>query len=146
MHIYFKNLFSKNTVYFRIALLASALLGLLACSNAAQTPAPVGDHAVLEQLADAYRSVSQQYPMQPQAMPPKGRREFVDQVFLQAGYGYSATLVAMSQAGTDITNQDQRDLVELLLLPNKGLSDEDIATIYNADEAAAVRRLRADFR
>lgn len=108
-------------------------------------PAAAADHAVLEQLADAYRRVGEQFPSQPQAMRPEGRRDFLDKVFAQAGYSYSATLTGLAQTGADRSNQDHRDLVELLLLPGKGLSDADLASIYNADELRAVQQLRKAF-
>ncbi len=38
------------------------LLILPACSSDVQKPAPLGDYAVLEQLAAAYRTVGEQYP------------------------------------------------------------------------------------
>jgi len=151
----------RNSVYFWKAVPASlvalattsmmlALLSLTACSNDAQQPAPMGDHTVLEQLAEAYRAVGERYPMQPQAMPPSGRKDFISKVFTQAGYSYSATLISVGQPGTSPaptpTNQDHRDLVELLLLPNKRLSDEDLSSLYSEDEQAAVRRLRITFR
>lgn len=135
----------KITSYFWIPLFATALL-LLACSDNTQKPAPLGEYAVLEQLAAAYRTTGEQYPMQPQAMPPEGRKEFLTKVFMQAGYSYSATLLALADADVLMTNQDHRDLVDLLLLPGKGISDADLATIYSADELVVVRRLRADFR
>lgn len=127
-------------------LLVVILLMLVACSDDIQKPAPAGDHAVLEQLAQAYRTVGERYPMQPQAMPPSGRKDFLSKVFNQAGFSYSVTLLALGQPDASIANQDHRDLVELLLLPNKGLSDEDLSSIYSVDEQAAVRRLRVIFR
>jgi hypothetical protein len=130
----------------RFVLAALLMLGFVACSSETQKAAPLGEHAVLEQLAEAYNAIGEQYPMQPQAMPPKGRKEFVERVFMQAGYSYSATLLALAQPGADATNQEQRDMAELLLLPAKGLSDEGLGKLYSADEVAAVRRLQADFR
>jgi len=135
----------KKTAYLWIPLLATVSMLLLACSDNALKPAPVGEYTVLEELASAYRATSEQYPMQPQAMPPEGRRDFLTQVFMQAGYSYSATLLALADAEVVMTNQDHRDLVDLLLLPGKGISDTELATIYSADELAVVRRLRADF-
>lgn len=124
-----------------------AVLVLTACDGEQSQPvAPMGDHAVLEQLADAYRKVSEQYPVQPQAMSPEGRKKFLTQVFKQAGYNYSASLIAAVQTATDNASKDQRDLVELLLLPTKGLSDEALGKMYSADELAAVQQLRKAFR
>ena len=126
--------------------LMTFLLTLPACSDVVQKPAPLGEYAVLEELAAAYRTTSEQYPVQPQAMRPKARKEFLSKVFVQAGYGYSATLLALADTELSITNQDHRDFVDLLLLPGKGLSDADLASIYTADELIVVRRLRKLFR
>ena len=136
----------KITVYVWIILLTTLSMALLACSDEQQKPAPVGEYEVLEKLAAAYRATSGQYPVQPQAMRPEGRREFLNKVFAQAGYGYSATLLALTNADISSTNQDHRDLVDLLLLPGKGLADVDLGLIYSVDEQVAIRRLRADFR
>lgn len=125
--------------------LATFLMMLLACSNDVSQPAPVGEYEVLERLADAYRTVSEQYPVQPQAMRPNGRVEFLNQVFTQAGYSYSATLLSLAGAELSVTNQEHRDLVELLLIPGKGISDADLASIYSTDELPVVRRLQTLF-
>lgn len=133
----------KRTVYAWTVLLL--VLILAACGESTLQVAPVGDHAVLEQLAGAYRKVSARYPVQPQAMPPEGRKKFLSQVFRQAGYSYSLTLIATAKSATDRDNKDQRDLSDLLLLPVKGLSDEAQAKIYNVDELAAVKQLHKVF-
>lgn len=119
---------------------------LAACGEQNPQAAPVGDHAVLEQLAEAYRKVNAKYPVQPQAMPPEGRKKYLVQVFDQAGYNYSMSLIAAAKLATDSNNKDQRDLSELLLLPVKGLSDEAQAKMYSADELAAVKQLHKTFR
>ena len=123
-----------------------AISGLTACDEKKQLIAPAGEHAVLERLATAYRKVSEEYPVQPQAMPPKGRKEFLNKVFMQAGYSYSATLIAMGQSAADSSNQGQRDLVELLLLPVRGVSNEVRADLYTDDELMAMQRLQINFR
>ncbi len=123
-----------------------AILSLTACDDGKQQIAPAGDRAVLEQLAEAYNEVGKQYSIQPQAMLPKGRKEFVNKVFIQAGYSYSATLIMVGQSAADSSNQEQRDLVELLLLPVKGVSNERRADLYTDDELEAMQRLRINFR
>jgi len=135
---------AKNVFY--TACVALVFSALLACGNEPQQAAPAGDHAVLEQLANAYRKVSEQYPVQPQAMPPEGRRKFLDQVFAQAGYNYSATLFASANPTTVTAGKDRHDLMDLLLLPTKGLSDEALAKLYPADELVAVQTIRKAFR
>lgn len=129
--------------------LATLLVMLMGCGfggGDAKAPAPIGEYAVLEQLAEAYRTVSEQYAMQPQAMHPKGRRDFLRKVFAQAGYSYSASLLALKDVEFAAANKDQRDFVELVLIPGKGLVDADLAAIYSADELLVVRRLRKVFR
>lgn len=121
------------------------LLATSACDHQKPKPAALAEHAVLEQLAEAYNSVGERYPMQPQAMPPKGRKEFLDQVFSQAGYSYSASLSALAQSDVEKTNPNQRDLAELLLLPARGLLDADLSPLFTADELSAVRKLRANY-
>jgi hypothetical protein len=117
---------------------------LLACSQAPSgTPAPLGDYATLEKLADAYRKVGQSYPVQPHSMRPAGRKQFLQQVFAEAGYDYSATLTAVAAAGVDASNQDHRDLVELLLLPHQGMAEADWDELYTRAELAAVQDIRA---
>jgi len=134
----------KKVVCLWIILLV--ISGLTACDDKKQQVAAAGDHAVLEQLAEAYRKVSEKYPVQPQAMPPGGRKKFLDTVFKQAGYSYSATLIAMGQSVADSSNQEKRDLVELLLLPVKGVSNEVRADLYTDDELVAMQRLQTGFR
>ncbi len=123
-----------------------AILGLMACDDEKQQGVPIGNYAALEQLATAYRKVGEKYPVQPQAMPAKGRKEFLNEVFMRAGYSYSATLIAVGQSATDGSNKEQRDLVELLLLPVKGVSNEVRADLYTDDELVAMQRLQINFR
>lgn len=118
-------------------------LSLLACEKAPGKAAPIGDHAVLEQLADAYRKVAQEYPVQPAGMRPAGRKEFLKQVFMQAGYDYGETLRAFAKQGVDATSQEQRDLAELLLLPHRGLAKVDWPDVYSSEELAAIKRIES---
>jgi hypothetical protein len=137
----------KNTrKYIGSLWMVLVLLVLAACGNGQQSAAPAGDRSALEKLAQAYRQVGESYPVQPQVMPPKGRKEFLNKVFKQAGYDYSATLLALVESGTDNTNQNQRDLVELLLIPGKGLQDSALDKLYTAEELVAVKQLREGFR
>lgn len=124
------------------------LASLVACggNQSSMQAAPIGDHAVLEQIATAYRGVSQQYPVQPSSMRPAGKKEFVERVFTQAGYHYSATLKAFAKQGMDVTSQDQRDLAELLFLPVKGLSDADMEDLYSEEELLAIRAIKAGLK
>jgi hypothetical protein len=118
------------------------LVLLNACGKPAGQPAPVGDHAALEQLAESYRATAQQFPVAVQGMKPQGKRAFVEQVFVHAGYDYSATLAALA-AHIDATNPDHRDLAELLVLPRVGLADEQLGEIFSTTEQQALRSLEA---
>ena len=119
--------------------------GLVGCGEALKPAAPIGDLAVLEQLAEAYRQTSEQVPVQPRGLRPEARKQFVQQVFAAAGYDYGATLAALAQ-GVDAANQQHRDLAELLLLPVSGLADEAAAGLYSASEWQAVRHIRQVLR
>jgi len=122
------------------------LVLLVTLSACGETPAgkvaTPGDRAVLEQLADAYRAVADEYPVQPSGMRPEGRRQFVQQVFQKAGYDHRATLLALAAAGTGKATQEHRDLAELLLMPYRGLAGDELEKLASGDELAAVRTLR----
>ena len=122
------------------------LLSLPGCDNGTSKPAPIGDHAVLEQLAESYRSVAQQYPVQPVSMRPAGKKQFVEEVFKNAGYSFSATLMAFATKGADANSQDHRDLAELLFLPHQGLGETGLATMYTGDELAAIKAIQASLK
>lgn len=131
----------------QMLLLGLTVFGLFGCDNSEPgRPAPIGDHAVLEQLATAYRQVGEEYPVRPDGMRPKARKHFIQQVFTAAGYQYEATLSAFSRQGVDVTNQDQRDLAELLFLPHRGLSEADMEKLYSAEELKAIHVLQAELK
>ena len=130
-----------------IRLLAVVLLLVLsACDNAPLKSTPIGDHAALERLAEAYRSVAQEYPVQPASMRPAGKKKFIEGVFTAAGYSFSATLKAFASQGVDATNQDHSDLVELLMLPHKGLADLDMEALYSTEELAAIHSIQSSLK
>lgn len=132
---------------FLVLILAVLSMGLFACEGQeVGKAAPIGDHAVLEQLATAYRSVANEYPMQPASMRPIHKKEFIERVFASAGYHYRATLIAFAKQGADVTNQDQRDLAELLFLPHRGLDENGMKDLYTAEELAAIRSIQADLK
>jgi hypothetical protein len=123
-----------------------SLLVLSACGNGSLKSAPIGDHAVLEQLADAYRNVAQQYPVQPASMRPAGKKKFIEEVFRAAGYSFSASLLTFAKQGVDVTSQDQLDLAELLMLPHKGLTDSDMTMLYSTEELDAIRFIQTSLK
>ena len=120
---------------------------LLACQPAPSSQAAaLGDYATLEQLAQAFREVSANYPVQPRSMPPTGRRQFVQQVFAAAGYDYTATLEAVARATVDVSDQHQRDLLDLLFLPHQGIAPADWEAVYSARELEALRSIQRGMR
>ena len=122
-------------------------LGLLlilisACDKQKPTKAaPLGEKQSLEILADSYRKVSAQYPIAPTSFNPRAKREFVEQVFVNAGYHYSNTLIALSRIDPNEITQYHRDIKQLLFLPKVGLSEEDSKDIYNESERNAIREI-----
>jgi len=119
--------------------LCAALLA--ACGKPALPAAPLGDHAALEQLAEAYKQTLQDVPTAPRAMRPAGRLLFVEQVFRGAGYDYAATLTVLA-VGLDAGDKNQRDLAELVSLPFAGLSDAGLDELLSGDELENARLLR----
>jgi len=127
-------------------LLLAGLLLLSACEKTGDGAAPTGDHAVLEQLADAYRTVSEEFPAPPSALRPEGRQKFVEQVFQKAGYDHGATLRAFAISGAAMTTQDHRDLAELLLIPYRGLESAELEKLVSGEELNAVITLQDALR
>ena len=137
-------MFTRNTlILVWVPLLMLVTFSFLGCgNNHSQKPVAIGDHAALEQLATAYRSVAEEYPVQPASMRPAGKKEFVIRVFETAGYHYRATLMAFAKQGADVTNQDQRDLADLLFFPHRGMSEADMKDLYTADELEAIQSIQ----
>jgi hypothetical protein len=104
--------------------------------------APLGKKEVLENLAEAYRNVSAKLPASPGGLTRKGKRAFIESVFKNAGYDYQATLLHI--AGKDFNPEIQyhKDLAELVLFPQTGLSENDLNSIYSEAEIKAVKTLR----
>ena len=121
---------------FWVLLLISMSIG---CSEKEAPAAPVGNKAVLEQLARSFENVSQTLPMNPMALTPQGKRSFVIDVFQRAGYSYRATLIAAAE--TVVVGQNEKDLIELLLFPLVGIGADEINSIFSPDEIDAVRKL-----
>ncbi len=123
------------------------LLSLMACSSApsGNTPAPIGELSVLEQLAKSYNEVMENVPGNPRDLPPAQRRQFVEQVFAQSGYAYSATLTSLGDRELDPFDDQQRDLARLLLLPLDGVATDQYDKYYDAREIQALHRIRKIF-
>jgi len=110
------------------------------------TPAPIGEISVLEKLAESFRNTSELLSSAPRKLPPQERRKFVEVVFREAGYNYSATLISLGQAELDPFNEHQRDLMKLLFLPLEQLPRESYADIYTDTEISAINTIQKTFR
>ena len=123
------------------ALLLLGILFLPGCdtSNTDQYPAAVlDDKETLEKLASAYKTVSETIPVSPMNLRPSARKKFVEQVFTEAGYNYSATLYALSQVQGHAITQYHKDLKQLLFLPHYRVKLEETKDIYTAEEIKAI--------
>jgi len=129
----------------RWLLLCTAVLAS-GCTETTGKPVPPGDRASLEQLADAYRAIAEGLPSNPINQLPEDRRRFVEAVFRQAGYDYSATVTQLGQGSLDSSQALHRDLAQLVLLPTTGLAREEIAKIYNPQELTALTKIQEALR
>ena len=114
---------------------------LSACQSDTRPPAPLGEHAALEKLATAYDSLRDQIPVSPSGLTPEGKLRFVEQVFQQAGFDYGKTLQDASQVSPQNITDHHRDMMQLLLLPNQGLSEENSKTLYNESQYANIEKV-----
>lgn len=120
----------------------------LSCSSDQDAPAravAIGEIQDLERIADAWREVAESWPSSPMQLPPQGRRQFLEQVFERAGYGYSASLIQTGQGRLDPFNKEHKDLAELLLLPGRDLATAELASVYRREELAAVETIKMVF-
>jgi hypothetical protein len=126
-------------------ILGLALLGFLlaGCQNESLPPAPLGERAALEQLADAYESLSEQLPVSPSGLTPSGKLKFVEAVFKQAGYDFTATVQALAQVPPETLNTYHKDMMELVLLPNQGLSHEGTVSLYTHKQLPNIVKIKA---
>lgn len=131
------------TVYrfFKMAGIAGLLLGVVACDNHdSKLAAPLGDKATLEKLAKAYRTVeeSQQLGGSPLSLASDKRKKFIETVFEEGGYSYSATLHSLAENKLNVIDQNIKDMAELLLIPHRA-SAMAMEDIYSAQELKDVR-------
>lgn len=138
-------------VLFRFAKVMSVafmLLGVAACdSYDNKVAAPLGDKAALEKLAKAYLHVEeeQQLNSSPLSLAPEMRRKFVDRVFAESGYSYSATLHSLAESKLNVVDQNIKDLAELLLMPHRA-SVVAMEDIYSAEELKDVRAIESKLK
>lgn len=129
-------------------LLIPLLLSMMACGdNSTKVAAPLGDKAVLEKLAKAYRIIEakQQLDGSPLSLPPDKRKKFIEMVFAEGGYNYSATLHTLAENKLNVIDQNIKDMAELLLLPHRatGIAMEDI---YSVQELKDVRIIESKLK
>lgn len=138
--------YPHHTLVKMLVLLVATHL-ITACGMGAKTdlPAPHGDLATLEKLADAYRDMANTLTQSPVQQIPSDKRAFVEKVFSKAGYSYNATLLALAADELDPADPRQRDMAELLLFPTIGVNEIDLAKLYPGPELAAVEKLKKRF-
>lgn len=132
------------TILLTIFLVAGC--GIDDSNTSSKLPVPIGDKAALEKLAQSYNKTAEQLQSSPAILPPKSKRKFVEQVFREAGYDYQLTLLNLSGNEMDASIQYHRDLAELVLFPQSGLSYDDYATVFSENETTAVKKLQLKLR
>jgi len=139
----------SRTTFLFLSLLLLAFIALSSSCNKQpdaqrnkNDAAPLGNKEVLESLADAYRNVSAKLPASPGGLTHKGKRAFIETVFNNAGYDYQTTLLHIAGKNFNPEIQYHKDLAELVLFPQAGLSENDLNSIYSEAEIKAVKMLR----
>ncbi|NOZ54054.1 MAG: hypothetical protein GXP08_13145 [Gammaproteobacteria bacterium] len=131
-------------IRFIIALLVTTLLLFLhACDNTSQhqSAAPLGEIIALQALEKSYNAALNALPTTPIKLKPSFRRKFVEKVFQDAGYNYSATITALANTPITAINQHHKDLKELLFLPHYSLDFDQVKDIYSEEERAAILKI-----
>ena len=121
------------------------LLVLTACSPADEPgkPAPIGDKAVLQHLADEFNKLAKNQPFSPLRLTPSKRKDFVVKVFAASGYSYSSTLHRVAQGGWDVNDQNAKDLVDLLFMPHHNMDpSQGMEGVYSEQEMADIRKIQ----
>jgi len=127
--------------YVSVALI---ILLMAACGSDRQPvegAVPLGEKAALEKLALSYEKLSQQLLNSPTSLAPKERKEFIRQVFSDAGYDYSITLLSLAEGGLDKRMQYHYDLVELLFMPHQINRLNKLSEIYSPAEIEAIEKI-----
>ena len=132
---------------FRLTIILMLFFAFSGCGDKTQMPAaPLGKKQTLENLADAYRKTASQLSMSPTHLTPVKRRQFLEQVFSQAGYSYSDTLTALSSIEKSSINQHHKDLKQLLYLPHYDKKYQAISDIYSEEEIRTIKKIDQIFR
>lgn len=134
--------------FFKTVCIASLLLSIVACdSYSTKVAAPIGDKATLEKLAKAYRTIEekQQLDSSPLDLAPAKRKKFIEMVFTEGGYSYSATLHKLAENKLNVIDQNIKDLAELLLIPHRD-AETAMEDIYNAQELKDIRAIESKLK
>ena len=130
-----------------LIVLALILPIIVACEQKkAGTAAPLNDIATLEKLAQAYKEVAEQFPVNPVNLAPNVRRKFVEQVFSSAGFGYSETLTSLSLVKKENITKLHRDMQELLFMPHYRLQQDSMKDIYTEQELLTIQKITTNFK
>lgn len=116
--------------------------GLIACQADHYPSAPLGEREALEKLASAYEALSEQLPVSPTGLTPQGKLKFVQEVFKQAGYDFNKTLQSLAQSTPENLSSYHKDMMELVLLPSQGLSEQATKDLYHTAQLASIKRIK----
>ncbi len=134
--------------FFKMAWIASLLLSVVACdSYGPKMAAPLGDKAALEKLANTYRTIeeNQQLDKSPLSLAPEQRKKFIEMVFSESGYSYSATLHSLAENKLNVIDQNIKDMAELLLIPHRD-SAAAMEDIYSIQELKDIRAIESKLK
>jgi len=125
-----------------IILVFSSIFLISGCSeNSNPTsikPVLLGDKLALEQIAISYRAATDKLMTTPNGLRPKGKRLFIENVFLNAGYNYNSTLLKMADSGFNSKTQLHKDLAKLVLLPQTGVNINELDSFNTELEIEAI--------
>jgi len=103
--------------------------------------APLDNKEVLESLASAYETVAETIPVSPMVLRPAARKKFVEQVFAEAEFNYSDTLIALSKVQAKSITQYHKDIKQLLFLPHYRVNFDETKDIYTDQEIEAIKAI-----
>jgi len=130
--------------YIKLLIVFFMTIVFAGCSDRGDLPAaPFGDLATLEKLAKSYEVMAGRIPVSPTKIKLEDKKQFVANVFAEAGYSYRKTLLSSAAQQKNIRDKHHRDLADLMLLPTKGLNAESLSELYDADELVAVAALKS---
>lgn len=131
----------------RLLILTLAIGVAQACGNTDLIAAPIGDKKALEKLSASYTKLTEEMLTGPKNLNPQGQKLFLEKIFTDSGYSYSATLHALAEKGQDKSNQHVKDLAELMLMPHSGTAaPEKLSDLYNEQELMDIRKIEQQLK